>query len=471
VAKNVIAVPEKYRRFGEAVAAMLSLLEAFEAEVAGGAKVDYAGFERALGAASAKVERAGHEAALRALDIDGPAITVDGVRYGRTLRGSGTYYTLAGPVVVERTLYRPPGVRNGKTVDAISLRIGAVGAGWLPETAQAMAHQVQSTTSREAEANLRQVGRLPYSRTSFEEVAHLVGERYLARHVDIEEALIAAMAIPYGAKSVCVSLDRVSVPMEEPRKRPRGRPRRDAPCRPISRVYRMAYTGCVTLCDSRGRALHTIRYGTMPQGDPVQLCAGMAGDVARLIAARPNLDVVLLCDGAPEMWNLVENAVCPNTIGKAPVRLVDLWHVVEKLGKAVALTGGGSAKVDGWKLALCNRPGAGRAILRELRASGSEWVRLGDEHPVHDAITYLENHADRMHYADARSRGLPVGSGNVEATCKSLVEVRMKRPGSRWKHATGERLMHLRALALSDRWTPAMRLTLATEPPTVRAAA
>jgi hypothetical protein len=37
------------------------------------------------------------------------------------------------------------------------------------------------------------------------------------------------------------------------------------------------------------------------------------------------------------------------------------------------------------------------------------------------------------------------------------VTVRMKRPGARWKHTTGDEVMQLRALQLSDRWAPAVQ--------------
>jgi hypothetical protein len=33
----------------------------------------------------------------------------------------------------------------------------------------------------------------------------------------------------------------------------------------------------------------------------------------------------------------------------------------------------------------------------------------------------------------------------------------MKRPGARWKHTTGDEVMQLRALQLSDRWAAAVQ--------------
>jgi hypothetical protein len=467
--KMVIEVPAQLEEVGKAMVEQLAELERTMARQGGGKAVDYAEVERAVSEGAGRTELAAHRAILQSLDIDVPAVIIGGVRYTRVGRCEAAYHTMVGSVSVERSLYRRSGERGGQpggqVVDGVSLRAGVVGEGWLPGTARAMAHAVQQGTSREAEAMAGEFGRLPYSRASFERVAHLVGALAVADHQDIEDALIDAYELPAEARSVSVSLDRVSVPMEEPRRRPVGRPRKNAAKKPVERNFRMAYVGTVTVHAEQGEGLHTIRYGCMPEGDVIGLRDRLVADVATLRAKQSELKLQLLCDGAPEMWNLLEDGFTPK-FGNDLHRLVDLRHLTEKLGAAAqALDGDAKAageRLSRWKMTLLNRATAAIDILVELMESGLD-EGVGENHPIHAAITYLQTHsaeADRMNYARARRLGLPLGTGNAEATCKSLFEVRMKRCGARWKEETGQHIVQLRALALSDRWGPAIELTL-----------
>jgi hypothetical protein len=439
-----------------------------------GGAVDYAAFERLIAEKAAEVERRAHEVALTALDLDLPRVMVNGVLHARVLRKPTTFMALAGPVQVERTLYRPVGRGNAPAVDLVALRAGAMEGVWLPATAREMAFAVQQCTPREAAVSGRRLGRLPYSFSAFQFVAHVVGEKYVGQHQHVEQALIEKFVVPPSARNVSVSLDRVSIPMEEPSSRAVTA---KGPKRPINRVFRMAFCGTVTLHDDDGEAIHTIRYGTMPDGDPEALCMGMADDAAGMLAQRPDLKLILLCDGAKEMWTRLDAQFSSAPFDKqkfVATRLIDFWHVIEKLAPAarvVAGEGDTGALLGRWKLHLRNSSAARAAILAELSASHREFVRVGDTQPVHEAITYLTNNADRMDYAAARRAGFPIGSGAVEATCKSLVNIRMKRPGSRWKTRTGEHIIQLRALALSDRWDPAIDLVITRPRVTIRGVA
>jgi hypothetical protein len=251
--------------------------------------------------------------------------------------------------------------------------------------------------------------------------------------------------------------------MEEAVAAPERAPEPQAPKRKVGRQFRMAYCAPLTFHDRKGEALHTIRYGRMPNGEVDELCRTLMHDVCTLLRKQPGLGVILLADGAPELWKLLTEHLNGETLGVPVRQLVDLWHLLEKLGRAARLLYGetqGSTVLHGWRLRLLNRTSSVAEILQELYASGKAQLAVGTSRPVHEAITYLENHQPRMNYAAARRRGFPVGSGNVEATCKSLVAVRMKRPGARWKAETGEHLLNLRALALSDRWDLAITRTL-----------
>lgn len=104
-----------------------------------------------------------------------------------------------------------------------------------------------------------------------------------------------------------------------------------------------------------------------------------------------------------------------------------------------------------WKRKLTEEDDAIDSIEDELR-----WWE--DEPAVDAALTYIDNRRERMNYAQARRQNLPVASGHVEATCKSLVQVRMRRSGQRWTKPSARAILNLRTLALSDTWSEGVEL-------------
>jgi hypothetical protein len=252
---------------------------------------------------------------------------------------------------------------------------------------------------------------------------------------------------------------------KKPRPRPVGRPKKGAAKRPVERNFRMAYCGTVTLHDQEGAGRYTIRYGCMPEGDIVGLRDRMVAMWRRCRASGQTRELSCLCDGAPEMWNLLEEGFT-SKFGNDLHRLVDFYHTTEKLSAAAHVLEDSAAaageRLGVWKQALLHRSSAAVGILQELIASGRDGD-LGTDHPVHEAIAYLQNHGcetERIDYARARRLGLALGTGNVEATCKSRFEMGMKRCGARFKEETGQHIVQFRAFALSDRWGPAIELTL-----------
>jgi hypothetical protein len=468
VEEIIVRIPARHKSLVEAVKALVEHVIAFETEAPRQRCVDYRAHEATLAADAAAIEREAHGVSLAALDVDAERIRINGVLYVRVLRADpAAYNTRVGPVLVTRGLFRPEGERNAKTVNTVTLRTGAIEDEWLPGTAIAMANRLARGPSREAERASASEGTLPYSHASFERIGHAVGKKMEAKRIEIEEVLISELEIPKAAASVSVALDRTSMPMEEPRPKPRGRPRKDAPKRPIEIAYRMAWTGTVTLHDADGNGLHTIRYGRMPHEDGELLAKTLASDALALVQRCRRLKVVTLGDGAEDVQRLLAKHIDEETFRRPICRLIDFWHVIEKLGDSLVLMESNELKrrerLAEWRRRLCVRRSAPATVLQELRASGMEYAG-GKDCPVHAAITYLENQGYLMRFVDARRDGLPIGSGNVEATGKSLFGLRMKRSGARWKSESGGRVITMRAHLLSDRWDPACRLTL-TQPP------
>jgi len=474
----LLEIPDTFKEAARCLDLLLSLTQAARAAASRCETFDYADLERALAVGTGAVEAALHALVLAAMVRDDRRLMIGGVLHRPVILAQADFQTRTGAVPIARWLYRPIGDNSAPTVDPVALQVGAVRGTWLPAVAENMAFLMQQSPAHEAETTARQLQVLPYSDSSFRRVTLALGERY-AQHLDkIEPALIALYRVPEQATGVTVSLDRVSVRLVEPRKKPPGRPRKNAPKRPKACVWRMAYCATITLHDKNGRGLHTIRYGAMPNCDREGLVNALLADVKALLGHRNDLSVEVVCDGGQEMWNLLDPAFCEEKLKCAVRKLVDLWHLLGYVGKALRVhydEQRASQEFSRWKLRLLNQPKAAERLLAELESWSRTMrsVEVDGEVPVMRAITFIRNQvaAGRVDYAGARRAGQPVGSGHVEASCKSLINVRFKRSGASWCEENAEHVVNLRALALSERWDLAMRLLRAEARVEVRRAA
>ena len=58
----------------------------------------------------------------------------------------------------------------------------------------------------------------------------------------------------------------------------------------------------------------------------------------------------------------------------------------------------------------------------------------------------------RLRYADRLERGLPIGSGQVEGACKTVVGRRLKLNSARWHPERAEHIAALTCLQYGNLW-------------------
>jgi hypothetical protein len=64
-------------------------------------------------------------------------------------------------------------------------------------------------------------------------------------------------------------------------------------------------------------------------------------------------------------------------------------------------------------------------------------------------IAFLGKHREMMRYADFRKRGFFVGSGVMEAGCKTVIGLRMKQSGMEWSLRGANAIISLRSAIFS----------------------
>lgn len=212
---------------------------------------------------------------------------------------------------------------------------------------------------------------------------------------------------------------------------------------------RQAYLGCVFTqhrCDDKGRPVRdwasTTYISTFGLIDEF-------GPALRQEAIRRGMgsvqETVLLIDGAEglEKMGLLNF--------KDATQIVDFYHAVEHAGKVTdALFGKDhldrKKHQSKWARRLLKN-GVEKLIAEAREKSDGE----PNQKLVEKELGYFVNNVDRMQYGTFRKKGYFIGSGVVEAGCKTIIGARCKQSGMFWSEPGAEKILALRCISSSRR--------------------
>jgi hypothetical protein len=194
---------------------------------------------------------------------------------------------------------------------------------------------------------------------------------------------------------------------------------------PVRDEASTTYVGAIESCEEFGRRLYT--------------------EAWRRGWARAGKRVVL-GDGAEWIWNQAELHF------PGAVQIVDLYHARQHLWDLSAkIYPHDSPAQRRWVMVRKDKLDDGKieALIRLLRAAAAAHPDLAEE--IGAEINYFETNKERMRYPEFREQGLFVGSGVIEAGCKTVLG-RLKRSGMFWTVRGANTIIALRCCELSGRF-------------------
>ena len=369
--------------------------------------------------------------------------------------------TSFGLVEYESNRYRR---RNCETIAPADDRFGIPLGFWSPLAARHAALAMAMGPAKDCENLFRELGGMAPSATAPSGLIDPPGTVWEVREAQALEAIRAEEEVVAEAAAISVSPDGVMLGM---RKEKGTSQQGDAP-RPAG--FREASSGTVSLhCGNPGEdgslpRLRTVCFGRMPEAGKVSLKEDIAAEVRHLAQRRPDLPIVCIADGAPDNWSYFSEDF-PDAL-----QVLDFWHSAQHLKAAVdSAYGEGTPKAASRFEALRDTMRDGQEGIRSVIRSLERLARMHPSRkPIRRVLRFFRKNQQRMQYAEMNQKGLPIGSGPVEACNRVLVQQRMKCSGIRWsEYGTGQAILSFRALWKSGRFDAAWRqIMLALEPDT-----
>lgn len=155
--------------------------------------------------------------------------------------------------------------------------------------------------------------------------------------------------------------------------------------------------------------------------------------------------VVVIGDGAAWIWNVARVNFPFAT------QILDFYHACEHLSSMCQAFFSDPAKAQAqfkrWKTSFKLN-----GVLKVVRTAEAllDQGKVIDAETVHSEISYFQTHASRMKYRTYRRKGYFIGSGVVEAGCKTVVCQRAKQSGMFWTVPGAQNVLGIRCLVMGN---------------------
>jgi hypothetical protein len=157
---------------------------------------------------------------------------------------------------------------------------------------------------------------------------------------------------------------------------------------------------------------------------------------------------VVMGDGAEWIWNLADQHF------PGAVQIVDLYHARQHLWElARKLHPNDAVNQKAWIKVHQKRlldKGKIEKLVLSLRSTASTNQEVLEK--IRTEADYFERNADRMRYPQFRRQHLFVGSGVIEAGCKTVIGSRLKKSGMFWTVRGANSIIALRCCHLNGRF-------------------
>jgi hypothetical protein len=400
---------------------------------------------------------------LESYEVTDNEIIVNGETHRFKYVSTRNFLTPFGTIDVDRKVFQHD--RGGKAVIPLDRKWGMEREYATLDVREAVLYSTAHNTPEETVKILRKFALYDIHPTTIKRITDKTGTFFEEHKESMKSEIFEKEEQPSDFQVVVASMDGVNVLLNEKGKKP-GRPK-EKPYNDEKDVegyaYKNAMCGSISFYirgdgtkENKPERVGKRYVSKMPEEKAITFKSDFERELINIHEANKNqfTEYVMLCDGALSIWSYVEN----NPLYKNYKFLVDFYHATEHLSKAAeAIFGKSNAQgkqyYKKWHKRLQNENGAANSIYRSLVNYRNTYQYSDSRLEALDAeITFFKRNKNKMNYAEFLSSGLPIGSGPVEAACKSIVRQRMCRSGQRWSRKKADNVLQLRTLVKSDRW-------------------